>query len=154
MDHEPEDHVLTPLSRRLVAYYREVVALHADDPVVGACLVCRVSRCKDWRHATDRLWAAYEDPDAVVPPRNEAQTSASPLRAGDVIQLAGQSRGHALGGISLRVTVVHGVVYLDDGPYLLAQIARLGEDDEPRYAQLRIADIRFITDSGGPGQAA
>jgi hypothetical protein len=45
----------TPLSDRLAAYYRQAVATHANDPVVGACLVCRVSRCEDWRSAVERL---------------------------------------------------------------------------------------------------
>ena len=49
------DNEYASLSDRLTAYYRDVVTTHADDPVVGACLICRVSRCEDWRSAFERL---------------------------------------------------------------------------------------------------
>lgn len=50
----------TPLSTRLVDYYREMLRTHADDPAVGACLVCRRSRCADYRFAWERLVCAGE----------------------------------------------------------------------------------------------
>ncbi|RSM47250.1 hypothetical protein DMB66_48350 [Actinoplanes sp. ATCC 53533] len=49
-----------PLSDRLASDYRQVVDIHSDDPVVGACLVCRVSRCEDWRFASERLFGFVE----------------------------------------------------------------------------------------------
>jgi hypothetical protein len=51
----PETHEPAPLSARLIAYYRETVAIHADDAVTGTCPVCRVSRCPDARYAAERL---------------------------------------------------------------------------------------------------
>ncbi|PRY30898.1 hypothetical protein [Pseudosporangium ferrugineum] len=60
---EPE---YVPLAARLVAYYRAVVIAHTDDPVVGACLVCRVSGCEDLRYASARL--------AMVPGRSITST--------------------------------------------------------------------------------
>ena len=45
----------TPLSYRLIAYYRQVAATHANDPIIGLCLLCKESRCGDWRSATERL---------------------------------------------------------------------------------------------------
>ena len=59
------DNEYLPLPDRLTAYYRDVVTTHADDPVVGACLICRVSRCEDWRFASERL--AYSDEGATTP---------------------------------------------------------------------------------------
>ncbi|BFU45764.1 hypothetical protein [Krasilnikovia sp. MM14-A1004] len=50
--YEGED---TSLSDHLAAYYRHVVATHADDPIIGACLICRMFRCEDWRSAAERL---------------------------------------------------------------------------------------------------
>jgi hypothetical protein len=55
MDLGPNKDEDTPLSGRLTAYYRHVVATHTDDPIIGACLICKVSRCEDWRSATERL---------------------------------------------------------------------------------------------------
>lgn len=57
------DDRLVPLSERLLSYYRHVLAVHANDPAVGACLVCRVSRCQDWRTAWERLVCAGVRPE-------------------------------------------------------------------------------------------
>ncbi|MET8151805.1 hypothetical protein ACIBSW_16745 [Actinoplanes sp. NPDC049668] len=57
---------MTPLSARLTTYYRHVTATHADDPAVGACLLCRVSRCAKWRSAVERLTCAGERPAIPV----------------------------------------------------------------------------------------
>lgn len=78
MTSDPYEDERTPLSDRLAAYYRDVIALHADDPVVGACLVCRTSRCEDWRSASDRLGHAVERPRGPV-----ATVAAQPGRLGD-----------------------------------------------------------------------
>ncbi len=51
-----------PLSERLTAYYRDVIAVHEDDPVLGACLMCRVTHCEDWRTASERLGHADKRP--------------------------------------------------------------------------------------------
>lgn len=48
------------LSREEVAYLREVLAMHANDPASGTCRVCRVVACRDWRSAYDQLAAAGE----------------------------------------------------------------------------------------------
>jgi hypothetical protein len=55
MDLGPNEVEYTPLSDRLIAYYHQVLATHTDDPIIGACLICKVSRCEDWRSATERL---------------------------------------------------------------------------------------------------
>ena len=47
-----------PLSEQLLAYYRETMAVHADDPVLHACLTCKKHRCPDWRFAWERLACA------------------------------------------------------------------------------------------------
>lgn len=49
-----------PLSTQLLAYYRELMAAHADDPITGVCAVCQVRRCEDWRFARERLLCAGE----------------------------------------------------------------------------------------------
>ncbi|SDY23616.1 hypothetical protein SAMN05444365_1011153 [Micromonospora pattaloongensis] len=49
-----------PLSPELVQHYRDVVRIHADDPVIGACPVCLRSRCRDWRYAREALISAGE----------------------------------------------------------------------------------------------
>jgi hypothetical protein len=48
------------LSRELVQHYRDVLVAHADGLVTGACPHCRVSRCRIWIDAYDRLAAAGE----------------------------------------------------------------------------------------------
>jgi len=70
MTFKPYENEYAPLSDRLIGYYRDVVAVHADDPVVGACLICRASKCEDWRQAFERLNYAAEapaTPTAVAP---------------------------------------------------------------------------------------
>jgi hypothetical protein len=59
------------LSTRLVAYYRETVTIHADNPVTGVCGVCQVSRCTDWRFATERLQCAGESVDGHARPTSD-----------------------------------------------------------------------------------
>jgi hypothetical protein len=60
------------LSAEQVAYYRRVLVVHANRKETGACDVCRVYRCADWRHAYDLLAAgghlmadpgAWDEPD-------------------------------------------------------------------------------------------
>jgi len=43
-----------------VAYVREVLDTHANDPSSGKCRVCNLARCLDWRDAYDHLAAAGE----------------------------------------------------------------------------------------------
>lgn len=50
----------TPLPARLVAYYRDMLQSRANDPILGVCPVCRVSRCQDWRSASERIVSAGE----------------------------------------------------------------------------------------------
>lgn len=43
-----------------VAHYRGVLIAHADDLVRGACPLCQLTRCPDWRAAYRRLTAGGE----------------------------------------------------------------------------------------------
>ncbi|GAB3157880.1 hypothetical protein GCM10027290_59890 [Micromonospora sonneratiae] len=47
-----------PLSDRLAEHYRETLAIHSNDPGLGACAVCLRSRCDEWRWAYEQLVAA------------------------------------------------------------------------------------------------
>jgi hypothetical protein len=47
------------LPAQLARYYKEMLAIH-DDVRIGICIVCRVSRCQDWRAAYERLVSAGE----------------------------------------------------------------------------------------------
>ncbi|OJF10734.1 hypothetical protein EDD30_0879 [Couchioplanes caeruleus] len=74
-----EQHGYEPVSLtdRLLSYYRDVVAMHADDPVIGACLVCRVPRCEDWRFASERLFApAAREAEPIIPAPPQPQYGA------------------------------------------------------------------------------
>lgn len=58
------------LSAEQVAYYRKVLAVHANRAPDGACEVCRVPRCPDWRYAYDLLAAGghlMAEPDVWQP---------------------------------------------------------------------------------------
>jgi hypothetical protein len=43
-----------------LAYYRDVLTTHANDPVNGECRICRRPGCPEWRNAYDHLAAAGE----------------------------------------------------------------------------------------------
>jgi hypothetical protein len=43
-----------------VRHYRRMLELHANDPATGACPICRVRQCMDWRAAFDRIAIAGE----------------------------------------------------------------------------------------------
>lgn len=75
---QPEDQY-TPLSDRLASYYRRVIAIHCDDPVVGACLICRVSRCEDWRFASERLCGFVEQQAEQVTEQQAEQVTVASL---------------------------------------------------------------------------
>jgi hypothetical protein len=57
--------------------------------------------------------------------------------------------------MTLRIAVVHGTLYLDDGPCALVDVVGLPEDGdgEPQYAQIRVADIVGLS-VVGPEKAA
>jgi hypothetical protein len=38
-----------------LVYYRDVLTIHANDPVRGECRICRRPGCPDWRNAYDQL---------------------------------------------------------------------------------------------------
>jgi len=61
----------SPLSGRMVAYYRDLLAGHDNDPVKGLCPICAVSRCQDWRFAWSQLVSAgeLEEPHQASLPR-------------------------------------------------------------------------------------
>jgi len=48
------------LQPEAATYYREVLATHANRPETGACAVCQLPNCPDWRDAYDRLAVAGE----------------------------------------------------------------------------------------------
>lgn len=48
------------LSPDQMAHYRDLLAAHADDPLLGACPTCRQTRCREWRHAWVALTSAGE----------------------------------------------------------------------------------------------
>jgi hypothetical protein len=48
------------LAPDLVASLRQTLALHATKPDTGACALCGVPRCPDWRAAFDQLAVAGE----------------------------------------------------------------------------------------------
>jgi hypothetical protein len=66
--YEPERR-LTPDQ---VAYYRRMLATHKNQRDTGACAICGVPSCPDWRHAYDQLaetgelMAHPETPDTDV----------------------------------------------------------------------------------------
>jgi hypothetical protein len=64
------------LSTQLLAYYREMVTTHSDDPVAGVCVVCHVPRCEDWQFARERLLCAGMSPTGTEP---AAERAPSPL---------------------------------------------------------------------------
>jgi len=48
------------LAPEQVAYFRKVLATHANQPDTGACSVCGLPSCPDWRSAYDQLAIAGE----------------------------------------------------------------------------------------------
>jgi hypothetical protein len=46
------------LSAEQVIYFRAILASHRIDPSSGACLICMVPSCQDWRYAYDQLAVA------------------------------------------------------------------------------------------------
>jgi hypothetical protein len=58
---------LTPLPARLSRYYRDLLAAHANDSTTGACPICLIGCCQDWRYAWIRLVSAGECPAADQP---------------------------------------------------------------------------------------
>lgn len=46
------------LSAQQVAYFREVLVVHGNDPATGRCRTCQTGSCPDWRGAYDHLAAA------------------------------------------------------------------------------------------------
>lgn len=49
-----------PMASRMVAYYRDLLAKHADDPLTKQCPQCREPRCQDWQFAWTQLVCAGE----------------------------------------------------------------------------------------------
>jgi hypothetical protein len=145
------------LSERLTAYYRDVIAVHEDDPVVGACLICRVSCCEDWRSAAERLGYADElptrRPAAEASHRSDSREPGAPgitpVRAGDIVQVTDGDNSYGLTSPTLRVTSVHGLVYLDDGPWVILDGIPLwpdGDEGDECYAQVRVVSIRLLSE--------
>jgi hypothetical protein len=59
-DSRPPREPRAPLPPKAVAYYRQVLRVHATELDSGLCWVCRVARCADWRDAFDKLALAGE----------------------------------------------------------------------------------------------
>jgi hypothetical protein len=69
-----------------------------------------------------------------------------PVEPGDVIQVAEDDYFYGLGCLTLRVTRVHGLLVLADGPWVTVDGIPLwsnGVDGRERYAQIRVAAIRY-----------
>lgn len=47
-----------PLTDLLEALYRTMLLTHADDTVLGCCPVCLMTRCHEWRWASQELLLA------------------------------------------------------------------------------------------------
>jgi hypothetical protein len=41
-----------------IAYLREILDAHPNDPSNGKCRICEQTTCPDWRYAYDQLAAA------------------------------------------------------------------------------------------------
>jgi hypothetical protein len=48
------------LAPEQVAYFRQVLAIHANQLDSGVCMVCGLASCPDWRAAYDQLAIAGE----------------------------------------------------------------------------------------------
>jgi hypothetical protein len=48
------------LSVELAQHYSDLLLVHADDPVLGACPVCLETRCAEWRYTFAQLVSAGE----------------------------------------------------------------------------------------------
>jgi hypothetical protein len=66
------------LSDELAAYYRYVLATHANHPETGTCAVCGVPRCPDWTGAYDTLARAHQLMDTAPPPWSHSVRGPSP----------------------------------------------------------------------------
>jgi hypothetical protein len=64
----PETDEPVELSNEQVAYHRQVLAAHANQPGTGTCPVCGVARCPDWMRAYDILAAARQLMSTEPPP--------------------------------------------------------------------------------------
>lgn len=54
----PDEEVPPGLEPRMVAYYRKMYLIHADDRTTGLCWVCKRSKCEDYRFASASLITA------------------------------------------------------------------------------------------------
>jgi hypothetical protein len=52
-----------PMPALLIRRYREMFAAHADNPQLGACPVCDVAACDEWRWAAAQLIISGELPE-------------------------------------------------------------------------------------------
>lgn len=71
----------------------------------------------------------------------------APIYAGDVIQVSEADYCYGIGSLTLRITDVHGLLYLNDGPRVIVDGILLwpdGCEEEERYAQIRVVGIRFL----------
>ena len=74
-------------------------------------------------------------------------TSLVPVKPGDVIQVAEDDYFYGLGCLTLRITRVHGLLILADGPWITVDGIPLWSRDvegTERYAQIRVAAIRYL----------
>jgi hypothetical protein len=73
--------------------------------------------------------------------------SLAPVKTGDVIRVAEEDYCYGLGSLTLRITKVHGLLYLDDGPLVMVDGIPLwsrGLEGEECYAQIRVEAIRLL----------
>ena len=77
-------------------------------------------------------------------------TGLAPVRVGDVIDVAEDNYCYGVGGLTLRITQVHGLLYMNDGPWVVVDGIPLwpnGYEGEERYAQIRLEAIRYLPDA-------
>jgi hypothetical protein len=71
----------------------------------------------------------------------------APIFAGDLIQVSEADYCHGIGSLTLRITDVHGLLFLTDGPWVIVDgipLCSNGYEGEERYAQVRVTGIRFL----------
>lgn len=80
-------------------------------------------------------------------------TSLAPVRVGDVVHVAEKDYFYGLGCLTLRITSVHGLMYLDSEPWVVVDGIPLwpnGHEGVERYAQIRVAGFRYLPDRPPP----
>jgi hypothetical protein len=128
------------LSPELVQHYRDMLRVHADDPSLGACPVCRRSRCRDWRHAHDVLTEAGQLPadNPSGTPTRANRPDRPTVGVGDIIEVPEQHYCYGLGRLVLRVTEVGELEQHSDGEWLNLRGIQLRHPDYVRLGERQV----------------